>query len=101
MKMAASASHRFDSVSLPVILVIVSLLVLMGFLTYEAVQDREALLDLQRAQEPTIQQAIKVRQQLETLAGGTTQLATEGDENAKAIVDEMKRQGVTLSQPKK
>ena len=101
MKMAASASHRSDSVSLPVILIIVSLLVLMGFQTYQAVQDRETLLDLQRAQEPTIQQAIKVRQQLETLAGGTAQLATEGDENAKAIVDEMKRQGVTLSQPKK
>ena len=99
--MAASAGHRSDSVSLPVILITVSLLVLMGFQNYQAVQDREALLDLQRAQEPTIQQAIKVRQQLETLAGGTAQLATEGDENAKAIVDEMKRQGVTLSQPKK
>jgi hypothetical protein len=88
-------------VTLPVILPIVSLLVLMGFQTYQAVQDRQTLSELQAAQEPTIQQAIKVRQQLETLAGGTAQLATEGDENAKAIVDEMKRQGITLSPPKK
>src|SRR5262245_4422976 len=85
---------------LPVILVIVSLFVLMVFETGQAVHDRGALADLRRSQEPTVQEAIKLRQQLETLAGKTAQLAAEGDEAAKTVVDQMKRQGVNLNPPK-
>jgi F0F1-type ATP synthase membrane subunit b/b' len=51
-------------------------------------------------QEPAVQEAIKLRQKLEALAGKTGQLAAEGDEGAKAIVDQMKRQGVTIAPPK-
>jgi hypothetical protein len=47
-----------------------------------------------------VQEAVKLRQQLETLAGRTAQLAAEGDEGAKTVVDQMKRQGVNLSPPK-
>ena len=84
----------------PVILVVVSLFVFMVFETVQAVHDRSALSEQRRAQEPAMQEAIKLRQQLETLAGKTAQLAGEGDEGAKAVVDEMKRQGVTLGPPK-
>jgi hypothetical protein len=85
---------------LPIILVVVSLFVLMAFETGQAIHDRGALADLRRSQEPTVQEAIKLRQQLETLAGRTAQLAAEGDEGAKTVVDQMKRQGVNLSPPK-
>jgi hypothetical protein len=85
---------------LPVILVAVSVFVLMAFETFQAVHDRGALADLRRSQEPTVQEAIKLRQQLETLAGRTAQLAAEGGEGAKTVVDQMKRQGVNLSPPK-
>jgi hypothetical protein len=34
------------------------------------------------------------------LASKTAQLAAEGDEGAKEVVEQMKRQGVTLSPPK-
>jgi hypothetical protein len=54
-----------------------------------------------RSQEPTVQQAIKLRQQLQTLAGKTAELAAAGDAGAKSVVDQLKRQGVTLSTPKK
>jgi hypothetical protein len=84
----------------PVILAVVSLFVLMAFETGQAIHDRGALADLRRSQEPTVQEATKLRQQLETLAGRTAQLAAEGNEGAKTVVDQMKRQGVTLSQPK-
>jgi hypothetical protein len=89
-----------DGMRLPVILVVAALFVLMAFETGQAVHDRGALSDLRRSQEPTVQEAIKLRQQLETLAGKTAQLAAEGDEGAKAVVDQMKRQGVSLSPPK-
>jgi hypothetical protein len=85
---------------LPVLLVVVSLFVLIAFETAEAVHDRGALSDLRRSQEATVQEAVKLRQQLETLAGRTAQLAAEGDEGAKTVVDQMKRQGVNLSPPK-
>jgi hypothetical protein len=85
---------------LPVLLVVVALFVLTAFETGHAIHERGTLADLRRSQEPTIQEAIKLRQQLETLAGRTAQLAAEGDEGAKTVVDQMKRQGVTLSPPK-
>jgi hypothetical protein len=85
---------------LPIILVVVSLFVLMAFQTGEAIHDRSALADLRRAQDPTVQEAVKLRQQLEALAGKTAQLAADGDEGAKAVVDRMKRQRVNLNPPK-
>ena len=85
---------------LPVILVVLSLFVLMAFETAQAIHDRGALAELRRSQEPTVQEAIKLRQQLELLAGKTAQLAAEGDEGAKAVVDQMRKQGVTLNPPK-
>ena len=85
---------------LPVILVVLSLFVLMAFETAQAIHDRGALADLRRLQEPTVQEGIKLRQQLESLANKTAQLAGEGNDGAKAVVDQMKGQGVTLNLPK-
>ena len=85
---------------LPVILVIASFFVLIAFETGYAIHDREALADQRRSQEPIVQEGIKLRQQLEMLAGNTAQLAADGDEGAKNVVDQMKRQGVTLTSPK-
>jgi hypothetical protein len=89
-----------NGLRVPIILVVVSLFVFMAFETGQAVHDRSALSELRHSQEPTVQEAIKIRQQLETLAGKTAQLAGEGDAGAKAVVDEMKRQGVALAPPK-
>jgi uncharacterized ParB-like nuclease family protein len=89
-----------NGLRMPVILVVVSLFVFMAFETGQAIHDRIALSELRRSQEPTVQEAIKIRQQLETLAGKTAQLAGEGDEGAKAVIDEMQRQGVKLAPPK-
>jgi hypothetical protein len=90
----------FSGLGLPVSLAVVALFVLMAFETAQAIHDRGALADLRRSQEPTVQEAIKLRQQLELLAGKTAQLAADGDEGAKAVVDQMKRQGVNLNPPK-
>ena len=89
-----------NALRLPVVLGVVSLFVLMAFEVGEAIHDRGALSDLRSAQEPTVQEAIKLRQQLEALASGTAKLTAEGDEGAKTVVDQMKRQGVTLNPPK-
>ena len=99
--MALGQGHDLgNGMRLPVILVVVALFVLMAFETGQTVHDRGALSDLRRSQEPTVQEGIKLRQQLETLASKTAQLAAEGDEGAKAVVDQMKGQGVSLNPPK-
>ena len=85
---------------LPIALVVVSFFVLMAFETSYAIHDRDALADQRQLQESAVQEAVKLRQKLEVLAGKTAQLAADGDENAKSIVDQMKRQGITLSPPK-
>ena len=100
MALGREGGRAVGGLELPVILVVVALFVLMAFETFQAIHDRGALADLQRSQEPTVQEAVKLRQQLETLAGRTAQLAAEGDEGAKTVVDQMKRQGVNLSPPK-
>jgi hypothetical protein len=89
-----------SGLGLPIILVVLSLFVLMAFETFEAIHDRSALADLRRSQEPTVQEAIKLRQQLESLAGKTAQLAAEGDDGAKTVVNQLKKQGVNLNPPK-
>jgi len=85
---------------LPVVLIVVAFFVLISFEAGYAIHDREALAEQKRLQEPTVQEAIRLRQQLEALAGKTAQLAAEGDEGAKAVFEQMKRQGVTLTPPK-
>ncbi|HEY3910552.1 MAG TPA: hypothetical protein VGM07_11760 [Stellaceae bacterium] len=90
-----------DGPSAPLILVVVSLFVLMAFEAGQAIHDRTALAALQRAQQPSMEQAAKLRQQLQTLAGETAALAASGDAGAQRVVEQMKRQGVTLSVPNK
>ena len=97
----AGGGRQGSDLSPPVILVVLSLFVLMAFETGQAIHDRGTLADLMRSQQPSVQQAVKLRQQLQTLAGKTAELAASGDAGAKSIVDQMKRQGVALSAAKK
>ena len=84
----------------PVSLIVVSFFVLIAFETGYAIHDREALAEQRQSQESVVQEASKLRQQLETLASKTGQLAAEGDEGAKTVVEQMKRQGINITTPK-
>src|ERR1700757_4192474 len=100
MALGQENDWAISGLRLPVLLMVVALFVLMAFQTGQTIHDRGALSDLRRSQETTVQEAIKLRQQLETLASKTAQLAADGDEGAKTVVAQMKRQGVALSPPK-
>ena len=91
MTLGREGDRAGSGLELPVILVVVALFVLMAFEMFQAIHDRGALADLRRSQESTVQEAVKLRQQLETLAGRTAQLAADGDDGAKTVVDQMKR----------
>lgn len=89
-----------DGWSRPVILVVVAFFTLIAFETGYAIHDRQALADQRRSQEPVVQEALRLRQQLEALASKTAQLAADGDEGAKTVVEQMKRQGINITAPK-
>jgi hypothetical protein len=52
---------------------------------------------LKANQEVTVQQAVKVRAQLDSIAAKTAELAAKGNSGAKTIVDELKKRGVTIN----
>jgi hypothetical protein len=79
------------------VIIVASFFALLTFETGYAIHDREALADQRRLQEPAMQEAVKLRQQLETLAGKTAALAADGDEGAKTVVEQMRRQGVNIT----
>jgi hypothetical protein len=72
---------------------------LVGFQTTQLIRERDNLLAVRVSQEPTLQQAAKLRQQIDTLVGKTAQLAAEGDPGARSVVDDLRRQGITLKPP--
>jgi len=99
-------SERFEdrsvppSLAVPLALVAVSLFLLMTFQTVQMIRDHGTLTNLRTSQETTVQESIKLRKQLETLAGKTAQLAADGDAGARTVVEQMRRQGVSLTTPK-
>jgi hypothetical protein len=101
MAFGASGGRDRGALPAPLVLVVLSFFVLMAFETGQAIHDHGALAGVIEAQDQTMLQAAKVRQQLQTLAGKTAALADSGDAGAKSVIAEMKQQGVTLSAPKK
>ncbi|HXQ53408.1 MAG TPA: hypothetical protein VN802_20110 [Stellaceae bacterium] len=97
MTMPERVEHRL---LLPLLLVVVSLFLMVAFQTGRLLGDHGTLTAVRAAQEPTIQEGTKLRQQLANLAGQTAQLAAEGDTAAQGVVDEMRKQGFALSPPK-
>jgi len=49
------------------------------------------------AQEKSVQDSKKLRDALDTVARETAQLADGGNQNAKLIVDELRKRGVTIN----
>jgi predicted RND superfamily exporter protein len=82
---------------LPVLLTALALFLLVGLQTVQLVRDHSALLEFRTSQQANVDAGEKLRQQLQALAGQT---AEGGDAAAKDVVEEMRKQGFTLSPPK-
>ena len=80
----------------PVVLLTIALLLWTAFQTFQFGQERAALQRIRAAQEPTIQQAVNVRAQLDSIAKRTLELAQQGNSGAAAIVEELAKRGVTI-----
>jgi uncharacterized protein HemX len=86
---------------LPVLVLAVALFGMVGVQSVELIRQQEALVALRATQESAMQQSMKMRQQLQALAGKTARLAEEGDAAAAAIVEGLRRAGITVNAPAK
>ena len=68
-----------------------------GFQTVQLVKERSYLKQAESAQEPQIQQSMKVRSALDGLARDTAQLADRGNPNAKLLVEELRRRDIIIN----
>ena len=68
-----------------------------AFQTYHLARERTALQTAKAAQEPTIEQAQKLRAQLDVISKRTLELAQQGNTGAAFIVEELARRGVTIN----
>lgn len=81
----------------PLLLTILALMVWLGYQTYQLVHEKSALETARAGQEQTMANANKVRGTLDAIAASTAKLADGGNANARVIVDELKRRGITIN----
>ena len=80
------------------VLLVVTVVAWLGFQTVQLSKERRDLQAVRAAQEPTMEQAEKLRAQLNSIARRTLDLAQQGNPGAALIVEELARRGVTISQ---
>jgi hypothetical protein len=88
-----------DHTRLQLTLLTLALFVMVVFQTVQLVRERTTLAEVWTNQEPTIQEGIRLRRQLDALATETARLAADGDAGASSIIGDLRRQGITVKPP--
>ncbi|HTQ35308.1 MAG TPA: hypothetical protein VMI30_14165 [Stellaceae bacterium] len=91
------APPRSPPWALPIALAVAAVFATLIAAMLQLVDQRVRLHNLWQAQAAQMQQAIKFREQLQSLSAETARLADNGDAAAKKIVETMKQRGVTLT----
>jgi hypothetical protein len=86
-------------IKLQLTLVTLAFFLFVAFQSFQLMRERTNLIEVWNSQEPTIQEGLKLRRQLDALAGGTAKLAGDGDTAAATIIDDLRRQGITVRPP--
>lgn len=95
----SSRSQRPEGINpfLPLLLLAVALVVWFGFQTYQLASESQQLTLLHAAQDAQVEAAGKVRASLDTVAAATARLADSGNVNARILVAELRRRGITIN----
>lgn len=92
-------SLPFHGLVTPVCLVVFAFAVWTGFQTSQLMRERVTLKAILASQEAPVQEAAKLRAQLDAIARGTQELANQGNQNAKTVVAELQKRGITINLP--
>ncbi len=102
MTIPSSPFRSRGSVSLQVAVLLLIVAVAMAVLLdiKNMRRGHAALLEQKQSQETALEEAIKVKNQLEALAGQTALLAEQGNPNAQALVEQLREQGIEFHPPR-
>lgn len=81
----------------PLLILMLGMVAWSGFQLQHLMTEADALAAARAGQEPQVQQAQKVRQALDAVANETRKLAEAGNTNARTVVDELRKRGVTIN----
>ncbi len=81
----------------PILVLGLVLLGWFGFQSFELRAERDAMRSAIGNQDKPVADSKKLRESLDAIARGTAQLADGGNPNARLLVDELKRRGITIS----
>lgn len=87
-----------SQVLLPVLLLSLTFAVFQGFQTKMLVSDKDSLNQAYTQQDKQLEQVEKVKTQVNALAKGTLTLSEQGNKNAQAIIDMLKKAGVNVQE---
>jgi hypothetical protein len=85
------------TVFVPALLIALAIVVWFGFQTVQLVREWGQLSVAQSSLQPQEQNAIKLRASLDAVATSTVKLAAEGNGNARVVVEELRKRGVTIN----
>jgi hypothetical protein len=76
---------------------LLALLAWLGYQAWQLDQDRRQLEVARGNLQPTVETAQRLRRSLDLLAADTQRLADGGNGNAKVLVEELKKRGITIN----
>lgn len=94
-RMAAETAK--SSVFLPLLLISVAFVAWTAFQSAQLVMEQQQLAKARSGLEPQEAGATKLRASLDAVASATARLAETGNPNARVIVDELRKRGVTIN----
>jgi hypothetical protein len=81
----------------PLLLLALALVGWFAFQSYQLARERQQLGVLRAGQDAQMQAAAKVRASLDTVASATAALADGGNVNARILVEELRKRGITIN----
>lgn len=100
---AAPVPAPVSSVGYPLLLAVLwlalSVLGWLTFMTWQLWNERAQLAAARQNQEANMLTASKIRTSLDAVATSTARLADSGNASARLIVEELRRNGITINQP--
>ena len=98
-RLAAARAARQQSGFVPMLLLTLAVGVGLAFQTAQLLTERQQLAAAQATLDVQLQGATKLRAALDGLATATAKLATEGNANARVVVEELRKRGITINPP--
>lgn len=100
--MSSTKNGGFTASQVLLPLSLVALVVFLGtaFQTTQVFRDRGTLHQVKSQQDKPLEDTRRLQAQLDALAVGTLKLADQGDKNAQAIIERLKKLGITVAPPK-